>query len=460
MSSNQGFSRAARLALLGVMLCALAGWFSAEKAAAQTAATGTATTVVNTGNIVNIVGGVRVDVNGVLNQQDERGRAEVLEARRRALQAVPGDINQPAKLRMVSLRKLDETIEECLKNGKVLPDEVKYLAGLQRVKYVFVYPDQKDVVIAGPAEGWKLNEAGIVVGNVSGHPVMQLDDLLVALRYADASRKNPMSVSIDPTPEGLQRLRDLTEKLTPNANRQAAIDAINQALGPQKISVNGVSASTRFANVMVAADYRMKCLGMGVDPSPVKGLQSYLQMGATAGGTLPRWWLAPKYDPLLTDGQGLAWELRGPGVMCMAEEDLFSPTGQREKTMKAGSIAQKWADAMTNHYEELSQKEAVFGDLRNCMDLAVVGALIVKEHLLDKADLRPKNLTSEQQLPTAMYNSPKQVDTKSSFVRRTVISGGVQLQPWEVIQKQETSEAVSPIRSSASAAKPDRWWWN
>jgi hypothetical protein len=305
-----------------------------------------------------------------------------------------------------------------------------------------------------------LNEAGIVVGNVSGHPVMQLDDLLVALRYADASRKNPMSVSIDPTPEGLQRLRDLTEKLTPNANRQAAIDAINQALGPQKISVNGVSASTRFANVMVAADYRMKCLGMGVDPSPVKGLQSYLQMGATAGGTLPRWWLAPKYDPLLTDGQGLAWELRGPGVMCMAEEDLFSPTGQREKTMKAGSIAQKWADAMTNHYEELSQKEAVFGDLRNCMDLAVVGALIVKEHLLDKADLRPKNLTSEQQLPTAMYNSPKQVDTKSSFVRRTVISGGVQLQPWEVIQKQETSEAVSPIRSSASAAKPDRWWWN
>ncbi len=138
--------------------------------------------------------------------------------------------------------------------------------------------------------------------------------------------------------------------------------------------------------------------------------------------------------------------------MCMAEEDLFNQSGQREKTMKAGSIAQKWADAMTNHYDELSQKEAVFGDLRNCMDLAVISALIVREQLLDKADLRLKNLTDARQLPTAMYNSPKQVDTKSSFVRRTVISGGVQIQPWQIVENRETSDAVAPIRNSASSA--------
>ncbi len=223
-------------------------------------------------------------------------------------------------------------------------------------------------------------------------------------------------------------------------------------------------ASTRFANVLVAADYRMKCLGMGVDPSPVKGLPSYLQMGAVGGGTLPRWWLAPKYDPLLTDGKGLAWELRGPGVMCMAEEDLFNRSGQREQTMKANPTAQKWADAMSSHYEELSQKEAVFGDLRNCMDLAVIGTLIVKEHLLDKADLQLNNLLNDRQLPTAMYNSPKQVDTKSSFVKRgnnvVIISGGVQLQPWEFVQKQETSDSITPLRSSATAKKDSRWWWN
>jgi hypothetical protein len=40
---------------------------------------------------------------------------------------------------------------------------------------------------------------------------------------------------------------------------------------------------------------------------------------------------------------------------------------------------------MTAKYEELSQKEAVFGQLRNCMDLAVIAALIVKERLPEKA---------------------------------------------------------------------------
>ncbi len=237
MTANREFAWAVRLASIGLLMASIVSGLDVRKSAAQatlttvptTAATGTATTVVNTGNIVNIVGGVRVDVNGVLNQQDERGRAQVLEARRRALQAVPGDISQPTKLRMVSLRKLDEAIDDCLKKGKVLPDEIKYLAGLQRVQYVFVYPEQKDVVLAGLAEGWKLNEAGIIVGNVSGHPVLQLDDLLVAVRCADAAHNGGMSVSIDPTPEGLQRLKELSEKLTAGANRQATIEAINQA---------------------------------------------------------------------------------------------------------------------------------------------------------------------------------------------------------------------------------------
>ncbi len=238
MGADRNCSRTFHLAMLGMVSAALFIWLNVRQTAAQTAttATGAATTVVNTGNIVNIVGGVRVDVNGVLNQQDERGRAQVLEARRRAMQEVPGDINQPAKLRMVSLKNLDAAIEGTLKNGKVLPDEIKYLAGLQRVQYVFVYPEEKDVVIAGPAEGWKLNEAGIIVGSTSGHPVMQLDDLLVALRYAEAHTPDPMSVSIDPTPEGLQRLRDFTAKIQPNANRQASMEAINHALGPQKIT--------------------------------------------------------------------------------------------------------------------------------------------------------------------------------------------------------------------------------
>src|SRR5262245_60090218 len=68
-----------------------------------TTATTNPSQVINTGNVVNIVGGVMVNVDGVLAKQDDRQRAEVLAKRRQAMQAVAGDLNQPTKLRMISL---------------------------------------------------------------------------------------------------------------------------------------------------------------------------------------------------------------------------------------------------------------------------------------------------------------------------------------------------------------------
>src|SRR4051795_9467016 len=66
----------------------------ANAALAQTNTQNPQTTVVNTGNVVNIVGGVRVNADGVLEQLDTRQKTEVLEARRRALQMADGDMNQ------------------------------------------------------------------------------------------------------------------------------------------------------------------------------------------------------------------------------------------------------------------------------------------------------------------------------------------------------------------------------
>src|SRR5204863_9363935 len=134
MISRFSVTRRASITCLAFMaIVAGLGVFNASRAHAQ-ATPPAPPTVVNTGNIVNIVGGVRVSVDGVLAQQDERSRAEVLEARRKAMQTAAGDLNQPAKLRMVSLRKLDDAIKQCAESGRPLPDEIRYLAGLQRVQ--------------------------------------------------------------------------------------------------------------------------------------------------------------------------------------------------------------------------------------------------------------------------------------------------------------------------------------
>ncbi len=96
---------------------------------------------------------------------------------------------------------------------------------------------------------------------------------------------------------------------------------------------------------------------------------------------MPRWWLATNYDPLLTDADGLAWELRGPGVKAMTEEDFLLANGDRVHSGKASPTAQKWANNMTARYDELSKRDTIFGELRNCMDLAIVAALLFKENL-------------------------------------------------------------------------------
>ena len=56
-----------------------------------------------------------------------------------------------SKLRYISLKHL----EAALRSTRASPtEEMRNLAGLLRIHYVFLYPDSKDIVIAGPAEGW------------------------------------------------------------------------------------------------------------------------------------------------------------------------------------------------------------------------------------------------------------------------------------------------------------------
>ena len=417
------------------------------------------------------IGGVWINVDGVLQNVEPGFRPELQALRLKALSQVQGDMNQPTDLRMVSLSRLQEAIAACQKAGTPLPDEIRYLAGLQRVKYVFVMPELHDIVIAGPAQGWTVNAVGDVVGATNGQPMLQLDDLLVALRSADSTRASGgISCSINPRPEGVAAFQEFNKGVKAGDDLQATMKEIERRLGPQTITVTGVPQSSRFAHVLVAADYQMKRLGMNFEPSKVKGLKSYLEMtasGARPKNMMPRWWMAANYEPLAKDAEGLAWELRGQGVKCMAEEDFITASGQAQATGKANPVAQKWADTMTSKFDELSDHLAIFRELRNCMDLSVVASLIEKENMADKADCRLTLLMDAKKLPIAEYNVPKHVDSKATFVKRsreTLISasGGVQIQPWAIVQNPKVDASTSTARGEAisTAKKSTAWWWN
>lgn len=422
----------------------------------------------NNGLFARGVGGIAIDANGALRNAELDVMRRLREIRVQAMQPVDQDLNQPSELRKISLRGLEAAISESIETGKELPDEILFLAGLQQIRYVLVYPEQNDIVLAGYGEGWKVDDNGSIVGVNTGRPVLLLDDLLVALRSAQEASQGGISCSIDPTEEGLKRLHSLGNAKAGDDPRVIA-SSYEQALGPQNITVTGVPATSHFATVLVAADYRMKRLGMDFEESPVPNMPSYLDLLAKSGrgvqNLMPRWWLATDYLPLLADPEGLAWELRGPGVKCMTEDEFVDADGKRKRSGKASSAAQKWADTMTSKYADLSIKDPIFGELRNCMDLAVVGALIQKENLLGKTDYSMPLLLNAQELPTAVLDAPQQVDTKASLVERrkdyiVSASGGVMIHSWAVADKHESNADLAETKTTAKKPEGSRWWWN
>ena len=379
------------------------------------------------------------------------------------------DLKGHVPLRKISLRRLDAALAAAIHAGKPLPSEVALLGGLQQIRYVFVYPEQKDIVLVGPAEDWKVDSRGNIVGKTTGRAVMNLDDLVVALRAAAGADRGEIACSIDPTDSGRAQLRAYVKTLHTMGDPKTIEQGIESALGRQQVSVSGVPASSHFASVLVAADYRMKRLAMAFDRAPFKGLPSFLEMytgsGTGMSNMMPRWWLEPKFDGLLRDADGLAWELQGAAVKCMTEEDFQAATGGREHTGRANPIAQRWADNMTRHYDELAVAEPVFGELQNCMDLAIVAALIVSEHLPQKAACELPTLLEGATIKPAELQAPTQVDSRVSMLPKghnwiISASGGVTIHSAEIVARARSSAAVSAAREKLAPAATASWYSN
>ena len=214
------------------------------------------------------VAGIDVDAAGVLKvrQFDPRLAKQRLAAARTKVGDT--DVMQSADLRKVSLNRLEAAIAARLAKGEGIDEEMQALAGLTSIEYVFFYPETNDIVVAGPAEGFFADPTDRLIGMETGRPVVLLEDLVTALRaYRPGYRGvSVISVSIDPTAEGLQRmnkfLASVRGRVSPSDARRLA-SGLKQNLGLQTVTIRGIPTSTHFARVLVEADYRMKLIGIG-----------------------------------------------------------------------------------------------------------------------------------------------------------------------------------------------------
>jgi len=415
------------------------------------------------------VGGISVDAHGIVRNLEAEASQD-LAARRRELLAGEAVGDRPAALRKISLARLCAAVEAFTSKGQPLPPDVLFLGGLERVTHVFVDPDGHDIVLAGPADNAAIDASGNVVGAANGRPLLQLEDLIVALRAIDGARPSGICCSIDPSPEGVVKLqRYLGSLKTIGANPESILRSMEAVLGPQKVTVSGVPAESRLARVLVAADYRMKRIGMGLEPSGVEALPSYLSMvppGATSGATLPRFWLEADYEPLVRDPDELAWQITGRRMKCLTENDIFTADGPARGKAPADAVAQRWCAAMTEHYDALAREQPVFAELVNGIDLAVVAALIRGRQLDRRAGLDLAPLVDTTRLALPVYESPATLSTVATGFKKgnrwiVSASGGVQFQPWAFAANATESAESAAVRVAALEGRPaEAWYWD
>ena len=459
-----GFRTLLLLAVVGVL------WFSQAPAKAQ---------VNQNQNQNNNLGvaGIEVDARGVLQRKTFADPGGMVWRQRvaAAKASLNRDVIPFSKLRKVSLTRLENALRD---HSGVAGDEIRYLAGLLRVRYVFYYPDTKEIVLAGPAEGWVTDVSGRVVGIQSGRPVLQLQDLVVALRAfpPGSSATNSIGCSIDPTSDGLNALqhflRSAGTTLVPG-QEGALVEGLRNSLGMQNVSVHGVSPKTHFAQVLVEADYRMKLMGIGLEQPPVR-LISFIEKASpsqVARNALFRWYFIPDYHCVRTSDDGLGMELVGDGVKLVGEDEMVGGGGERHKTTgRSNPASQAFVTSFTQRYSVLAERSPVYAELRNLIDLSVAAAFVQKQDYYGKAGWKMELLGSEKQFPVETYNSPKQVESVVTAVRRgsrlmTPIAGGVQINALMAIKPEnvlpdEQGNVAKRHEELKTELAPGQWWWD
>jgi hypothetical protein len=422
-------------------------------------------------------GGIVVDAQGVL-RTTRAVDPKLAQTRRDAVASFQGDLKSRVSLRHVALSRLEAEVSRAVAAGRGIPDEMQKLAGLTRLRYVFIYPadgaNPGEVVIAGPAEPWMTDAAGRTVGAESGAPTILLEDLAAALRTAPPGQPSSRTLgcSIDPTQQGLSALQDFMRRVgrvNPKADVASLVAGMQQALGLQTVRVDGVSPATHFAHVMVEADYRMKLIGIGLERPPVK-MSTWVELASSqsvAANALQRWYFVPDYQCVRVSEDDLAIELVGDGVKLVGADEVVLPDGRRMSADRANNASKLFTTAFTKKYPDIAARTPVYAQLRTLVDLAVVAAWLQEFDGFGKAGWSAATLRDEAAYPIETLQPVVQVETAINAVWRgprliTPIGGGVTIQPRMAIDPPNLLvDEKGSVGEAHAAVKPpaDRWWW-
>lgn len=384
-------------------------------------------------------GGIHIDADGVLKATSMRTAAK------RASPNLSEQVARRTDLRRISLRQLDAQLRSVKETGGELPDELNFLAGLNKIEYVVVDKANRDILLAGPAEGWAYAADGRPVGVETKRPVIHLEDLAAAMRCV-LNGRGAVDCSIDPTRDGLASVRKLVPE---NISNKQQADTFKKRVaadyGLQSVRTGGVPADSKFALTMIEADYRMKRLALGVEK--FSGLHSHLDTLVSLAGTgsttfnLARWWFTPNYRPVVASEDGTVYQIRGPALKLLNEEVMFDESGNRRGTGRSSEDWDRFSKSFTKQLPTMETKILAFADLHNLFDLMLAAGLI--KHLGHADWFVDSAFVDESVYAMPKYPVAKKAEpvvghdlSKNMQVRRYIFTfcyGGVSMDPGSIL---------------------------
>ena len=380
------------------------------------------------------------------------------------------DVRQSSTLRYVSLPRLERAIAAHQAKHQPLPPEMLTLAGLQRIDYVLINTATKDLILAGAAGDWHIDQAGMLVGANTGRPVLRLDDLLTLWR-----RQSDAAFGCSITPRQ-QALADTQEYLNRSAaqpiepsDRKDWLTGLRDTLGKQDVEYFGLAPESHLAMVLLVADYHMKLIGMGLAEG-VEGVTSYLDTvelqpdGSAPPMAVLRWWFAMTERLVKTNAARDAFEIPTGGVQVLSENEFLAARGERVHTNQSDALNRRFAESFTAEFSEIAQKYSLYGELQNVFDLALVLTLIERENLLARAGWAPTLFEDSAKLRLPQLGVPREVETVVNhrvINRRHIIagiSGGVWIDVPKSLAVEEATDFKLPAPQPAEGA--EQWWWD
>ncbi len=439
------------------------------------------------GRIRAFPSGVLVDPEGVMKAiSPESGRR--LDEIRESVDVIDDlSLDRQTAFRAISLTRLERVLQLRAARGQVPLPEMACLGGIYQLQYVMLFPETRDVVIAGPAGPWHYDSSGRAINTETGRPVLNLDDFVVCLRNA-ARDDGRFGCSIDPRPENLSRAREFIG--TSTLKGPVWRDRLRDIIGVQDVVVNGIDPATHAARVIVEADYHMKRIGMGL-AAGVDGLDNYFQRlhlddkgNPPRDDSLVRWWFTMNYEAIQTNEDRTVFEIDGQGVRLLSESEFWTEQGDRVHTGQSSAAAGGFAKDFTRHFDELCVKYPLYGELKNLFDSALAANLIYREGLNRQIEWNLNHFQEQSRggllgYVPAVHRTPRMVDslTGQRVIRQelagrtrthtiTGISGGVEFDAADLVKRERITVAESPeLTTRRFSAQPDAdqtvtdWTW-